>query len=76
MWLGETLRLENGVKLGDSMVWKDCGYLSLTKSGKKLLVVVKRVRYVVDLDGVKAVLDGKQNYTLVYEPPLTDARPN
>ncbi|MGD0203229.1 MAG: hypothetical protein ABSC20_04905 [Candidatus Bathyarchaeia archaeon] len=28
------------------MVWKDCGYLSLTKDGKKVSVVVKHVRYV------------------------------
>lgn len=51
------------------MVWKDCGYVSLTKDGKKVSVVVKKVRYVAKLEDVKAVLDGKLNYALVYEPP-------
>jgi hypothetical protein len=34
-------------------MWKDCGYLSLTKDGKKLSVVIKKVRYFVSLTEVK-----------------------
>jgi len=50
-------------------MWKDCGYLSLTKDGKKLSVVIKKVRYFVSLTEVKEVLEGKRGYTLVLEPP-------
>jgi hypothetical protein len=50
------------------MVWKDCGYLSLTKNGEKVSIVVKKVRYVAHLEEVKGVLDGKKNYALVFEP--------
>ncbi len=52
------------------MVWKDCGYLSLTKKkdSKMLSVVVKHHRYVVKLDEVQRVLSGNQAYTLIYEP--------
>jgi len=49
-------------------MWKDCGYLSLAKSGNKVAVVVKCQRYVVGLEEAKAVLEGKQPYTLIYEP--------
>lgn len=52
------------------MVWKDCGYLSLTKDGKKVSVVVKHIRYVVNLEEFKEVLDGKRRYTLILEPPI------
>jgi len=50
------------------MKWKDCGYLSLTKKGGSLKVVVKHQTYFVKLDEAKAVLNGEKNYTLVYEP--------
>jgi hypothetical protein len=50
------------------MVWKDCGYLSLTKDCKKVSVVVKHTRYVANLDELKAVLEGKQGYALILEP--------
>ena len=53
------------------MVWKSCGYLSLTKDGKKLRVVVKKILYVAKLEDVKAVLDGKLSYTEIFEPPET-----
>lgn len=53
------------------MVWKSCGYLSLTKNGKKLSIVVKHVRYFISLAEVKDVLDGKRNYTLILEPPTS-----
>jgi len=49
--------------------WKDCGYLCVSKSGKKIVIVIKHVRYVATLEAFNKVLDGKQNYTLVYEPP-------
>ena len=52
------------------MVWKDCGYLSLSKDGKKVSVVVKKIRYFVGLEEAKEVLDGKRKYTLVFEPPV------
>lgn len=51
------------------MVWKDCGYFSLTKDGKKVSIVIKKVRYFAVLEEVKTVLDGSRNYALVYEPP-------
>jgi uncharacterized protein YebE (UPF0316 family) len=49
------------------MVWKDCGYVSLTKDGKKILITLKRVRYIASLQELKEVLDGKKAYTLVLE---------
>ena len=50
------------------MVWKDCGYLSLTKDGKNVAVVVKHVRYMAKLEELRKVLDGKQSYTYILEP--------
>jgi hypothetical protein len=50
------------------MVWKDCGYFSLTKDGKKVSIVIKKVRYFAVLEEAKAVLDGRKNYTLILEP--------
>ena len=47
--------------------WKDCGYLTLSKSGKVLSVVVKHQRFISNLDEVGDVLDGKRNYCLIYE---------
>jgi hypothetical protein len=47
---------------------KDCGYLSFTKKGDRVLIVVKHARYVADLQEVKEVLEGKRNYTLILEP--------
>ena len=52
------------------MVWKSCGYISLTKDGKKLKVVVKKMKYIAKLDDVKAVLDGKLSYTEIFEPSV------
>lgn len=54
------------------MVWKDCGYISLTKNGKSLKVVVKHVTYFVKINEAKEVIEGKKPYTLVYEPPRKD----
>jgi hypothetical protein len=53
------------------MVWKDCGYVSLTKKkdSKMLSVVVKHHRYIIKLDEVRKVLSGNQAYTLIYKPP-------
>ena len=47
--------------------WADCGYLTISKSGKVLSVVVKNQRYVVNLEEAAEVLDGKRNYTLIFE---------
>lgn len=38
------------------MVWKDCGYLSLTKDGKKVSFVIKKVRYIAKLEEVRRLL--------------------
>jgi hypothetical protein len=54
------------------MNWKSCGYLSLTKDGKKVTVMVKHVRYLAKLDDVKAVLDGKLNFTDILEPEVNE----
>lgn len=48
--------------------WRSCGYLSLTKDGKKVTVMVKHVRYVANLNELKAVLEGKLGYTEIFEP--------
>jgi hypothetical protein len=58
---------------GDDMVWKDCGYLSLTKKGDKILIVLKHGHYIADLKEIKDVLYGKRDYTLIFEPPEKDA---
>ena len=47
--------------------WVDCGYLTLSKSGEVLSVVVKKKRYVVNLEEATEVVDGERNYTLIYE---------
>jgi hypothetical protein len=49
--------------------WKDRAYLCISKSGKKINVVIKHGRYVADLKAFREVLEGQKNYTLVYEPP-------
>ena len=38
-----------------------------TKDGRKASVVIHHVRYLLNLEEVKAVLEGKQNYTLILE---------
>lgn len=53
------------------VVWKSCGYISLTKDGKKLKVVIKKQVYIAKLDDVKAVLDGKLDYIEILEPSET-----
>jgi hypothetical protein len=50
------------------MVWKDCGYLSLSKDGKKVSVVVKKTRYIANLEELRKVLDGRKSYTFILEP--------
>lgn len=50
------------------MVWKICGYISLTKDGNKLKVVIKKQVYIAKLDDVKAILDGKLDYIEILEP--------
>lgn len=47
--------------------WNDCGYLTISKSGKVLSIVVKHKRYVANLDDIAQVLDGTKNYTLIFE---------
>ena len=50
------------------MNWKSSGYLSLTKDGKKVTVMVKHVRYIANKEDLKAVLEGKLNFTDIFEP--------
>ena len=47
--------------------WEHCGYLTISKSGEVLSVVVKKKRYVVNLEETEEVLEGRRNYTLIYE---------
>ncbi len=56
------------------MRWKDCGYLCVSKSGKKIVIVIKHIRYVATLEAFMKILDGKQNYTLIYEPPQKEVK--
>jgi len=56
------------------MVWKDCGYFSLTKNGQKVSVVIKHVRYFLVLQ-VKDVLGGSRHYALVFEPLTKESAP-
>jgi hypothetical protein len=53
------------------MVWKDCGYVSLTKNHRQVLIVLKHQRYVVYLSQLREVVDEKRSYTLIYEPPTS-----
>lgn len=56
------------------MNWKHCGYFTLTKDGTKVSVVVHHIRYVLNLEEVKAVVEGKLNYTLIYEPEKKEVK--
>ena len=47
--------------------FKSCGYLSKTKNPKVLLIMVKHVRYIVNVDGLQAVNSDKLEYTPIYE---------
>jgi hypothetical protein len=47
--------------------WKDCGYVTISKMGKVLSIVVKHTRYVANLEEILEVLDGDRNYTLIFE---------
>jgi hypothetical protein len=48
-------------------VWKSCGYLSKSKNPKVLVVMVKHKRFIVNVNGLQAVLNGKIEYSLIYE---------
>jgi hypothetical protein len=47
--------------------WKSCGYISKTKNPKVLLIMVKHVRYIVNVSGLQSVTSGKIEYTPIYE---------
>ena len=47
--------------------WKSCGYMAKSKNLKVLVVMVKHVRYIVNLDGFLNVVSGKLEYTPIYE---------
>lgn len=42
--------------------------MSLTKDGKKVSVVVKKIRYIANLEELRRVLDGRKSYTFILEP--------
>jgi hypothetical protein len=48
--------------------WRDCGYISLTKSGKATLIVVKHKRYTANIEQIGMVLEGIRDYAFIYEP--------
>lgn len=43
----------------------DCGYLSLSKSGKVVSIVVKRERYIANLKEARQVAYGARDYTAI-----------
>lgn len=47
--------------------WKSCGYIGKSKNEKVLIVMVKHTRFIVNVSGVKDVLDGKVEYTEIFE---------
>jgi hypothetical protein len=47
--------------------WADCGYLTLSKKGNVLSIVIKNQRFISKIDEVRGVLDGKRNYCLIFE---------
>jgi len=47
--------------------WKDCGYISLSKSGKALSIVVKHERYIANLDEAAQVFLRARKYALILE---------
>jgi len=52
--------------------WKDCGYLTYTKKGDRILIVLKHERYVCDLAEVEQVLAKERDYTEIFEPPKVE----
>ena len=56
------------------MVWKDCGYVSLTKKHDRLRIVVKHQRYDVDLKELMDVLGFRKGYALIHEPPVEEQK--
>lgn len=47
--------------------WKDCGYVSISKSGQVLSIVVKNKRYIANLDEICLVLDGTKQFAQILE---------
>jgi len=47
--------------------FESCGYISKSKNPKVLVVMVKHVRYIVNVDGLQAVNSDKLEYTPIYE---------
>lgn len=52
---------------GPEKSWNDCGYVTLSKKGNVLSIVVKHQRYVVNLKEAAEVVDGQRDYALVFE---------
>jgi len=52
---------------GPEKSWNDCGYVTLSKNGNVLSIVIKHQRYVVNLKEAAEVVDGQRNYALVFE---------
>lgn len=55
------------VEMSKEKQWEGCGYISISKSGKVLSVVVKHQRYVANLEELNQVLEGIREYTLIFE---------
>lgn len=61
-------------RVGDSMTektkkkeWQSCGYMAKSKNPKVFVVMVKHVRYIVNVDGLQDVNSGKIEFTPIYE---------
>lgn len=47
--------------------WNDCGYVTVSKKGNVLSIVIKHQRYVANLEEATEVIDGQRDYALIYE---------
>lgn len=47
--------------------WEKTGYVAYTNDKKKILIVIKNVRYLVNLDDLQSVLGNKLDYALVFK---------
>ena len=46
-------------------------YSARAKDGKKVSVVVKKTRYLANLEELRKVLEGRKSYTFILEPSET-----
>jgi hypothetical protein len=55
------------------MIWKDCGYLTLTKDRKKVSVVIKKVRYIAKLEEGSSCSSGEKIKLYPNQPTVVTA---